>query len=207
MKKASLLLLAYATLGLANPIQAQNFLKSESPKMFCDDADTDGCCRRGPPGPRGPQGIQGPVGPPGASPFISDLGSVLSFAHVLEPGGVVPAGSILIPFVSFPNGVVVQGTPIVSTGAFVDYTFSPIFVPNPIFGTYHSGVQVTLAGDFSPGLINLTTQEITDRAGPPPAEITLIGETEGLSSVFLPLLAGNQYQVMTNFVYGPMDIP
>lgn len=155
---------------------------------------------------RGPPGPQGPVGPPGPSPFIPDVGSVLSFTNAFEPGGTLPAGSILTPFVVAPNGEVIQGAPIVADGILTDFLFSPIIVANPVFGIYHTGVQVTLSADFSPGLINLTSQVISDRAGPAPAEITVVGEEDTLSPVF-PLLAGNQYQTTADFTYGPGDIP
>lgn len=158
--------------------------------------------------PPGPQGIPGPVGPPGPSPFTPDVGSVLSFTNAFQAGGVLPAGSIIIPFVSEPNGVIIEGTPIVADGILTDFFFSPIVVGDPVFGVYLSGVQVTLSGDFTPGLINLTAKVVSDRAGPSPAKITLVGENDSLTPVFMyPLTAGNQYQVAAEFTYGPGNVP
>lgn len=140
------------------------------------------------------------------SAFIPDAGSILSFTNAFEPGGPLPAGSLLTPFVVASNGVVIQGTSIIADGILTDFMFAPIIVMNPIFGTYHIGVQVTLSEDFAPGLINLTSQVVSDRVGPAPAEITVVGEEDTLSPVF-PLLAGNQYQIMAEFAYGPANIP
>lgn len=138
--------------------------------------------------------------------FVPDVGSVLSFTNAFEPGGALPAGSTLIPFVVAPNEMVVQGTPLVADGILTDFSFSPIVVANPVFGIYHIGVQVTLAADFSPGLINLTSQVTSDRAGPAPTKITVVSEEDTISPVF-PLLTGNQYQTIADFTYGQGNIP
>lgn len=163
-------------------------------------------CKEPKRGPTGLQGIQGPVGPTGPSPFVPDVGSVLTFTNAFEPGGALPAGSTLSPFVVAPNGVVFPGTPIVADGILTDFLFSPITVSNPVFGIYHTGVQVTLSADFSPGLINVTSQVNSDRAGPAPAKITVVGEEDSLLPVF-PLVTGNQYQSTADFTYGPGNIP
>lgn len=156
---------------------------------------------RGPPGPRGPTGPAGPS-------FTPDVGSSLSFRNAYQPGGFVPAGSVLIPYVVAPNGVVTQGVPMIADGAHTDFLFDPIVILNPVFGTYHTGVQATLGGDFNPGLINLTSRVVSDRAGPAPAEVTLVGEEDTLNTIpFPPLHAGDQYQITADFAYGKNDIP
>lgn len=149
---------------------------------------------------------RGPQGPAGSSPFTPDVGSVLSFTDAFQPGGAPPAGSVLIPYVVAPNGTVTQGTPIIADGIQTDFLFQPIVVANPVFGIYHTGVQVTLSGDFTPGLINITSQVISDRAGPSPAEITVVGEEDTLQPIF-PLTTGNQFQSTADFTYGPGNIP
>lgn len=161
--------------------------------------------KRGPPGPQGPVGPQGPAGP---GPFIVDTGSLLTFTIYNEPGGQLPAGSQLIPFVSTPDGRVIQGAPIIANGVAFDYTFAPIPVPNPVFGTYHTGVSITVSAPFFPALMSLTSLATSDRAGVSPPENTLVGEMDGLSPVFIvPLAAGDKYQTTADFTYGPADIP
>lgn len=157
--------------------------------------------RRGPPGADGAPGPTGPTGPEGSGPFFPDTGSILTFTNAFETENPVPIGSTLTPFVSSPDGFVFPGISITATGA-NDYFFDDIIIENPVFGTYHAGVNVELVGDFDPGVISILSIVVSDRAGPSPGTATVVGEED----TFLPVFAlgmDNQFQSTADFTYSP----
>lgn len=145
--------------------------------------------RRGRDGETGPQGPQGPG-------FTEDVGQTLTFiTSALFP---LPPGTVTaIPFITDPSGRTFEGPTVVIVNG--TNTFPPIVVPNPIFGTYNVGLQIT----------NPTATPITG--------ITLngsiaIASRDGSSTTELAPLAGvlvgpGESQITTTFTYDPANVP
>lgn len=98
---------------------------------------------RGPSGSPGEQGPTGLVGPSGPG-FTNDPGQTLTFnlsTGLEAEGGIFSV--TLIPFATGPNGMTVEGAPVILTDISLPYyeNFDPIVINNPVFGQYQIGVQ------------------------------------------------------------------
>jgi hypothetical protein len=145
----------------------------------------------GDPGPSGPTGPQGPG-------FLIDAGETLTFALTsLFPA--TPAGTVsVVPFVTDPSGITYDGPEVVAPTAGGTTNYAPIVIPNPIFGFYNFGLQITntslttLAGITLNGTLvfktrdSSVTNEITPLAGvsiaPGTSQISSTYTYDGISS-------------------------
>lgn len=151
-----------------------------------DDGDT---------GPAGPTGATGPSG----AGFIEDTGQSLTFTiSSLFPAS--PAGSVtVIPFITTPNGVTIEGPSLISPTLGGTINFAPIVVSNPVFGFYNFGLSIlntsatTLAGITLNGTLVTASRD---------ASVT--SELTPLAGVSI---APGESQVSNTFTYGPANVP
>ena len=139
--------------------------------------------------------------------FVRD-GTVLTFSFPLTDTVEVGlnAGTVTYtPFVSLPDGTVVEGTPVSFTGptATVDLTFPPIMVP-AMTGTYTVGVQVSSRGTVR-GLdivgMGLAINVFAPRDG---SNTTFM---LGAVDFLLPIITGSKAQASVDFTYGAPPVP
>lgn len=149
----------------------------------------------GPAGAAGAAGAQGATGPTGpAANFPVDTGQTLTFNTDLDTTSDI-TGTSATPFVTLPDGVVLEG-PTISPLAAGTNTFAPIIVSPPEFGSYTVGVQITSGTTALAATI--TTTGTASRDG----SITTI-----LNGATATTVAGDQAQTAATFVYGAPPVP
>jgi hypothetical protein len=142
-------------------------------------------------GATGATGATGPVGP--AFTFPGQAGT-LTFEF--EAAAIAAAaGNIATPFVSLPNGTVVEGAPVtLATGLNV---FAPIIITTPIFGTYTAGIQVSGTGT----LVGTTVSETVTASRDGSVTNIITG------GPFTDLLGGTESQTSADFTFDATNIP
>ncbi|CUI17872.1 hypothetical protein PNK_2274 [Candidatus Protochlamydia naegleriophila] len=156
--------------------------------------------RRGPTGATGATGAVGPAGPAGPSVFVTDVGQSLTFSYGLTAAAILLGDAVVIPFVERPDGIVVEGPPVTISILGIP-TIAPITIVDPVFGTYHAGLQITSGGLATVGL-SLTIAVGASRDG----SLTNVG-TDGIDPTALFSIGATEAQTTTEFTYGPANIP
>jgi hypothetical protein len=149
----------------------------------------------GPAGAQGPQGLAGPIGPTGpAGTFAVDTANTLAFHYTINAS--IGLGATLTPFVSLPDGTVIESTPIIITLLNIGLPqILTIPVSNPPYGSYTVGVQ-------NNGFIAVTaTISETVLASRDNTTTSLLNLTPLIS------LLGSQTQSSAEFVYGAAPVP
>lgn len=98
-------------------------------------------------GHKGSEGVEGATGPAGE--FPSDTGESLTVNFTLGLMDLVAEG-VLVPFVTGPDGVTVEG-PAINYAPNSMPVIAPIVISDPAFGFYNIGLQFTganLAGTY-----------------------------------------------------------
>lgn len=158
--------------------------------------------RRGDEGPAGPGGIglPGPAGATGATgatgapgTFEADEGETLTFNSVLNVTAGI--GGSVIPFVSFPDGTVLEGAPVPIT-VLGPIVFPPFVIQDPVYGEYNVGVQT----DSS--LIAVSGSLVNNAVASRDSSTTIFANLTPVIS-----LLGTQTQTSEDFVYGPVLVP
>ena len=171
----------------------------------------------GPPGPQGLQGIpgvqgiqgfqgnQGFQGPPGPSPFVADVGELLTFTIVATITNTSLTDTLddvtFIPFITLPNGVTIEGTPSIPSidpDSAATFSFDAIMVPNPPFGQYLIGVQAI------PTPATVSYEQMIRSvfiAASRDASNTVMGSSTSIN------VSGSQSQVTIEFGYDPLNVP
>lgn len=151
----------------------------------------------GPTGPIGPPGPLGPTGPAGEGPFMPDIEQTLTFDFTIDLVSIESGTTTITPFVSHPDGRVIEDTPIVVTIADTGSILTPsLSVENPVFGTYNVGLNIITTN--SPSTIHLTTEATASRNN----SVTLVLD---LPSLIIP--ANLETQIPGLFVYGSINVP
>ncbi|MBA3957049.1 MAG: hypothetical protein H0X51_01450 [Parachlamydiaceae bacterium] len=179
------------------------YLVANNKNKHCHDGATG---PQGPSGPAGATGATGATGPagleglagqsvtgaPGAtgpSPFIADTDESLTFNFSINITAGI--GGSIIPFVSQPDGTVVEGAPIPIAGLLPLVLNPPAIVINdPDFGTYTSGIH--LDGGLVGVTAALTESVVSSRDG----TTILLTSANGIATL------GTNTQVSAEFTYG-----
>lgn len=142
------------------------------------------------PGPTGPTGATGPTGPAGT--FAVDTDETLTFTPSINI--TVAAGGTVTPFVSLPDGTVIEGTETV-IGLIGVNNFPPIVVDPAMFGEYAVGFQLNGTVAFSGATLG-TAAATRDGS----TTLLQLGPTVAVA-------LGAQAQTSVNFVYGDDPVP
>lgn len=144
------------------------------------------------PGPTGPTGATGPTGPAGT--FAVDTDETLTFTPALNVT-VSGIGATVTPFVSLPDGTVIEGTPTVIAAIGVN-NFPPIVVDPAMFGEYAAGFQIA-GGPL--GITAALIETVTASRGP--VTTLVVNPTPAV------VLLNTNGQTSVNFVYGDPPVP
>lgn len=127
-------------------------------------------------------------------PFIADEGQTLTFDINLTLAATLVSGTI-IPYVSTPDGQVIEGSAFSSTLAVLQSR--TIVISDPVFGTYHPGIQI-----INPGAtvaVNILATSVTaSRDG---------STTDIAPPVTFGVSIGVEEQVEQSFTYGQNNVP
>ena len=143
---------------------------------------------------RGRTGDEGPAGDSGVS-FVADTDQQLAFSFDADFPDVGTAGT-LIPFVTGPDGVTVEGPAVAYPAGASFPVIADIVILNPLFGFYNVGFQL-----FS-----------TDTAGTYNMDVTVSASRDSSSTVIqfgnnTGSVGSTQAQFGTTFSYDPDNIP
>jgi hypothetical protein len=120
----------------------------------------------GPAGEQGAKGSRGEAGQDGLDAqgcFTVDEGASLSFKYSIVTEKAADNGTMLIPFVSYPNGVT-SHLSAVHIGGELHAELGAILVDNPVMGTYHVGVLLfTKGAGFDQQVLNLIVEATASR--------------------------------------------
>lgn len=185
----------------------------------------DSCsCSPGEVGPIGPTGATGATGADASNPFVVDANAVLTFSVPL--GGLTLTSSAppplrgpvqVIPFVSTPDGRIIDGTVITSpvsnpAGVMVfPAVTGSVTVPlgDVVFGTYHFGLHINAADYGGSGItvaisgptVNpIVTVELNGVI--PPEEVVALAPFVVVTAPGIPL-ENNNIQLETEYSYDP----
>lgn len=145
-------------------------------------------------GATGATGAIGATGATGAAGTFANDGTTLTFDFAILAATVIGAGTI-VPYVSEPDGTVIQGTPIAISPTLIGA--SPTITVSPaLFGSYEAGVLFNGDGIGAGSLIDIHVDSSRDGS-----TTTIIN-----AGVFTPLV-GNQSETNVAFVYGAAPVP
>lgn len=157
-------------------------------------------------GPTGEQGIPGIAGPTGATgptgTFPVDALGEIEFTTRLVASAIALGGQTATPFVSYPDGTVVVGTPVtidLLTITTINLTIGGASGnPPPVYGSYIYGVEISAdpLGVFAA----VAQSEITATRGTGEVSVTV-------APIHVPagIIADADVQVSGPYVYGPLN--
>lgn len=158
-------------------------------------------------------GSTGPRGPKGDANIVVDTGQSLTFnfnSITLEDVAPLDAQDnlifvILIPYVSLPNNVVVEGIHVQTflTSGVPEQNLSPITIQDPPFGTYEVGVQVT----FTEEALNDTIVSADFQASVASSRTSSLTKIVESYDTLTPITTGDQLQIAAPFTYDQVDLP
>ncbi len=142
-----------------------------------------------------------------SGPFIIDPSSsnVIVFQMGVEPASFISLDTVNIrPFVELPDGRVFKGEIVNFTGTAANqlYYFPGINVENPLFGTYHFGLEISDASFGPSNSVKAIPSVVTSRQGTTThLEIMVIDATS------FSIVNGVNLQVTWEFTYSKNNIP
>lgn len=177
---------------------------SRGPRGFTGDPGATG-----PAGPFvvGPTGATGATGATGPSPFTADTDETLTFTvDLIVPGPIVLGSALTItPFVTAPDGTTTEGTPVTFPAGLPGIAAGTLSFPiptinDPLFGTYHVGLNFNPAGGLVGLGVTLEATAFASRDG----STTALGEP---SFVLAVDPGATQAQRIREFTYDPNNVP
>ncbi len=130
-------------------------------------------------------------------PFVADIGETLTFdVNLLLDGEATGAGTTIIPFVSTPDGLVVEG--IAYQNAVITEQTRTIIITDPVYGTYHVGIQA-FNDDAISFNIDFADADVTASSD---GSVTVAPITD-----FAVIGLSQQVQLSGEFTYGEGNVP
>jgi len=145
-------------------------------------------------GPQGIQGLQGSKGENGKHPFLVDQNALLNFDFEIIFESTPPEGTMVMPFVSTPDGLVFYGNSVDVSGL-ENLKLESILLQDPVFGTFHIGAKIIPSADFQPEYVLLVVNVVSTRKESTNTTIIEVRD-------YLQFLPTEKMQITGEFTYG-----
>lgn len=146
----------------------------------------------GDPGATGATGATGPG-------FTADTGQSLTFILTSLFPASTPGAVTVIPFVTRPDGITIEGAPLVAPAAGGTVVFPALLVTDPVFGFYNFGLSI--ANTSSTTLAGITLNGTLVNASRDASSTNELTPLAGVS------IAPGESQISSTFTYDSANIP